>query len=66
MSVRPGEPLSGRLDYDALGARLPDGVEPADDGMVAEARGANSTPPKPYSGALHGIGKRTFRWENDR
>ncbi len=39
MSVRPGEPLSGRLgDYDALGARLPEGMETAYDGMVVEAR----------------------------
>ena len=29
--------LSELLDYDALGTRLPDGVEPAYDGMVVEA-----------------------------
>ncbi len=31
--------LSELLDYDTLRARLPDGVEPAYDGMVVEAHG---------------------------
>jgi phosphoribosyl 1,2-cyclic phosphate phosphodiesterase len=31
--------LSGRLDYDALAASLPEGVEPAYDGLVIEADG---------------------------